>query len=160
MTVRSRLLATWLALMALALATSAIADPNETRAPRFVPVEVYLESPEPVAAWQFELEDRAGAMKLVGIERGGHDAFPRTPYYDRDALAGGTAPRIVVADYSLVIGSALPRGRVRLATLHLMLEGDPDFELRLVTATTPGGVPIAASIALGDSPADSPERAP
>ncbi|MYE13703.1 MAG: hypothetical protein F4X99_19015 [Gammaproteobacteria bacterium] len=96
----------------------------------------------------------------MGIERGGHDAFPRAPYYDRDALADGTAPRIVVADYSLVLESALPRGRFRLATLHLMLEGEPDYALRLVTATAPDGAPIDASIALGDSPRDSSETEP
>lgn len=150
----------WLALMAMAFAASVVGDPDDTPAPHFVPVEVYLESPEPVAAWQFEFADRAGAMKVVGIERGGHDAFPRAPYYDRDALANGTASRIVVADYSLVAESALPRGRVRLATLHLMLEGEPDFVLRLVTATAPDGAPVAASIALGDSPADSQETEP
>ena len=159
MRAQSRLLP-WLALIAIACGTAALADPNETPAPRFVPVEVYLESPEPVAAWQFEFADRAGAMRVVGIERGGHDAFPRAPYYDRDALDRGTARRIVVADYSLAIESALPRGRVRLATLHLMLEGEPDFALRLVTATTSGGAPIDASIALGDAPADPEERTP
>lgn len=156
---RSRVPPAWLALVA-AFTMSASADPDDTAAPRFVPVEVYLDSPEPVAAWQFEFADRAGAMKVVGIERGGHDAFPRAPYYDRDAVAGGTAPRIVVADYSLVLESALPRGRFRLATLHLMLQGEPDFALRLVTATTPDGAPIDASIALGDSPGDSPEKEP
>lgn len=156
---RRRGLPAWLALAA-AFTMFASADPDDTSAPRFVPVEVYLESPEPVAAWQFEFADRAGAMKVVGIERGGHDAFPRAPYYDRDALARGAAPRIVVADYSLVIESALPRGRFRLATVHLMLEGEPDFELQLVTATTPDGAPIAASIALGDFAADSSEREP
>ena len=155
---RSPFSSAWLALIVAALATAAAADPNA--APRFAPVEVYLESPEPVAAWQFEFADRAGAMKVVGIERGGHDAFPRAPYYDRDALDRGTARRIVVADYSLAIESALPRGRVRLATLHLLLEGDPDFALRLVTATTPDGLPIDAAIALGNAPADSPETQP
>ena len=159
MSPRSRVLPVWLALAA-AFTMAAFADPDDTPAPRFVPVEVYLESSERVAAWQFELADRAGAMKVVGIERGGHDAFPRAPYYDRDALADGTAPRIVVADYSLVLESALPRGRFRLATLHLMLEGEPDYALRLVTATAPDGAPIDASIALGDSPRDSSETEP
>ena len=159
MSSRSRVLPVWLALAA-AFTMFASADPDDKSAPRFVPVEVYLESPEPVAAWQFELADRAGAMKVVGIERGGHDAFPHAPYYDRDALASGTAPRIVVADYSLLLGGALPRGRFRLATLHLMLEGEPDFALRLVTATTPDGAPIDASIALGNAPGDSPEKEP
>ena len=148
----------WLALLAVASAIAGAAGSNEAVHPRFVPVEIYLESPEPVAAWQFELADRAGAMQVVGVEGGGHEAFPRAPYYDREALARGDASRIVVADYSLAGESALPRGRVHLATLHLMLEGDPDFALRLVTATTSGGKPIAASIALGDVPAEIQKR--
>lgn len=70
-------LSAWLALTAMAFAASAVGDRDDTPAPRFVPVEVYLESPEPVAAWQFEFADRAGAMKVVGIERGGHDEIGR-----------------------------------------------------------------------------------
>ena len=148
----------WLALLAVVSAIGGVAGPNEAVSPRFVPVEIYLESPEPIAAWQFELADRAGAMQVVGIEGGGHEAFPRAPYYDREALARDDVSRIVVADYSLADEGALPRGRVPLATLHLMLEGDPDFELRLVTATTSEGAPIAASIALGDVPAEIQKR--
>ena len=116
--------------------------------PRFVPVEIHLDSPQPVAAWQFELQDRNGVMKVVGIERGGMAAFPDAPYYDREAVAQGDADRIIVADYTLADASRLPRGRMRLATLHLMLEGDADFELHLVTATTPDGRVIDASITL------------
>ncbi|MYE13704.1 MAG: hypothetical protein F4X99_19020 [Gammaproteobacteria bacterium] len=66
MSPRSRFLPVWLALAA-PFTMAAFADPDDTPAPRFVPVEVYLESSEPVAAWQFELADRAGAMKVVGI---------------------------------------------------------------------------------------------
>ena len=116
--------------------------------PRFVPVEIHLDSPQPVAAWQFELRDRNGAMKVVGIERGGIPAFPDAPYYDREVVAAGDAGRIIVADYTLADESRLPRGRMRLAILHLMLEGDADFELRLVTATRSDGQAIDASIAL------------
>ena len=122
------------------------ADSGDT--PRFVPVEIHLDSPQPVAAWQFELGDRNGAMKVVGIERGDIPAFPDAPYYDREAVADGGAGRIIVADYTLADETRLPRGRMRLATLHLMLEGDADFELRLVTATTSDGQAIDASIAL------------
>ena len=150
----------WLALLAVVFAIGGAAGPNEAVSPRFVPVEIYLESPEPVAAWQFELADRARAMQVVGIEGGGHDAFPRAPYYDREAIDRGDASHIVVADYSLAGESALPRGRVRLATLHLMLGGDPDFALRLVTATTSEGSPIAASIAVGDPRTDRQKRTP
>ena len=144
----------WLALLAVAMAAAGAADPSAGAGPRFVPVEVFLDSPQPVAAWQFELADRAGTMRVAGIEGGGHPAFPRAPYYDRRAVAGGEADRIVVADYSLAPEDALPRGRVRLATLHLMLEAEPDFAPRLVTATTSEGKPIEASITVGNpSPA-------
>ena len=122
---------------------------------RFVPLTIHLDSPAAVAAWQFELKDRNGAMKVVGVENGGHPAYPRAPYYDREAVARGDAERIVLADYSLAEEGRLPIGRVRLATLHLMLEGEPDFELRLVVATTPAGRAIDASISftnLNDNP--------
>ena len=117
---------------------------GETRE-RFVPVDVFLDSPEPVAAWQFELKDRNGSMKVVGVENGGSDGFQRAPYYDRGAVARGDAERIVVADYSLAEGSALPSGRVRVATVHLLLDGDADFELNLVTANSADGRPIEAA---------------
>ena len=113
---------------------------------RFVPVEIILDSPEPVAAWQFELADRNESMKVVGVENGDSDVFARAPYYDRGAIVRGDAERIVVADYSLAEESRLPRGRIRVATVHLMIEGEADFELTLVTATTSDGRPIDASI--------------
>ena len=125
---------------------------------RFVPLAIHLDSPAAVAAWQFELKDRNGAMKVVGVENGGHPAFPRAPYYDREAVAGGGASRIVVADYSLADESLLPVGRVHLATLHLMLEGEPDFELHLITATTPEGSAIDASISFADLNDNPQER--
>ena len=137
-----------LVLLAACCLVPAAAGADSGGNPRFVPVEIHLDSPQPVAAWQFELGDRNGATKVVGIERGGIPAFPNAPYYDRAAVAEGDADRIIVADYTLAGESRLPRGRMRLATLHLMLEGDADFELRLITATTSDGQAIDASIAL------------
>ena len=123
---------------------------EETTDPRFLPLDVHLDSPSAIAAWQFELRDRNGVMKVVGVENGGHPAYPRAPYYDREAVARGGASRIMVADYSLAEENLLPVGRMRLAKLHLMLEGEPDFELRLITATTPDGRAIDASISFTD----------
>lgn len=121
---------------------------------RFVPVEVFLDSPEPVAAWQFELKDRNASMTVVGVENGGSDAFQRAPYYDREAVTRGEADRIVVADYSLAEESELPTGRVRVATVHLMLEGEADFELDLVTANSADGRRIeAATVSLHETQA-------
>jgi len=123
--------------------------------PHFTALAIHLDSPVAVAAWQFELRDRNGAMKVVGVENGSHPAFPRAPYYDREAVARGGAERIVVADYSLAEESTLPVSRVHLATLHLMLEGEPDFDLRLITATTPEGSAIDALISFA-GPDDNP----
>ncbi len=117
---------------------------------RFAAVDVYLDSAEPVAAWQFELNDRAGGMKVVGVEQGDSPAYGRAPYYDREAVRLGEADRIIVADYSLADVAELPSGRVRVATVHLMLsgDGDADFNLLLVTATTYDGVVTDARISL------------
>jgi hypothetical protein len=117
---------------------------------RFAAVDIYLDSTEPVAAWQFELNDRNGVMKIAGVENGESAAFERVPYYDREAVQLGTADRIVVADFSLADASLLPSGRIRIATLHLVLSGadDPAFDLDLVTAVTHNGQLIDASISL------------
>lgn len=117
---------------------------------RFAAVDVYLDSPAPVAAWQFELQDNNGLMTVVGVENGASSAYPRAPYYDRDAVQAGTADRIIVADFSLAERAALPSGRIRIATIHVMLTGSgaPDFVLRLVTANNFDGQVIDASIGL------------
>ena len=98
------------AILVLALAALAAgAGP----APRFVPVDIVLDSPEPVAAWQFELSDRNGAIKVVGIENGDSAVFERAP-----RTTTGRQPRrvpmerIVVADYTLAdVADLLPRGQ-------------------------------------------------
>ena len=146
----------WRVLPLLVAAWFAIAALGEAKA-RFMPVEVFLDSPEPVAAWQFELKDRNASMKVVGVENGGSDVFRRAPYYDREAVTQGEAHRIVVADYSLAEESKLPSGRVRVATVHLMLDGDADFELNLVTANTADGRPIeAATVSLQETQTREP----
>ena len=127
--------------------------------PRFLPLDIHLDSPTTVAAWQFELKDANGAMNVVGVENGGHPAYPRAPYYDREEVERAGAPRIVVADYSLAEASRLPSGRVRLATLHLMLDGEPDFHLSLIAAAGPDGGAINASISL-DARTDTLQEKP
>ena len=117
---------------------------------RFAAVDIYIDSAEPVAAWQFELSDRRGGMQVVGVEQGESQAFERVPYYDREAVRSGQADRIIVADYSLADVDELPSGRSRIATVHLMLSGDndADFNLQLVTATTYDGEVMDARISL------------
>ena len=137
----------------LLLMTAALSPPAWAYADtpvRFTTVDVYLDSPDRFAAWQFELTDRNASMTVVGVENGDSPAFSDAPYYDRDAVARGVADRIIVADFSLADAARLPSGRTRIATLHLMLPetGEPDFELRLVTATTREGDAVDATISL------------
>ena len=132
---------------ALALALACLASGQEfADSPRFMPVDVVLDSAEPVAAWQFELTGRQGAIKVVGVESGDSAAFEDPPYYDREATQAGEVERLVVADYSLADADMLPVGRTRIATVHVMVVGEPDLELTLVTAKTADGRSVDASI--------------
>jgi hypothetical protein len=136
-----------LVLVGVWVAGAASADEHDVR---FAAVDIYLDSAEPVAAWQFELSNRTDGMKIVGVEQGDSPAYARAPYYDREAVRLGEADRIIVADYSLADVVELPSGRVRVATVHLMLnsDDDADFDLFLVTATTYDGVVTDARISL------------
>ena len=136
-----------LVLLSFSISGQSLADEHDIR---FAAVDVYLDSAEPVAAWQFELSDRTDGMKIVGVEQGDSPAYARAPYYDREAVRLGEADRIIVADYSLADAIELPSGRVRIATVHLLLNGDDDadFNLLLVTATTYDGVVTDARISL------------
>ncbi len=123
---------------------------NNSDTVRFVAIDIYLDSAEPVAAWQFEMDERNGLMTVVGVENGSSQAFSEAPYFDRNAVQLGKADRIIVADYSLEPENALPAGHIRLATIHVRLSGDisPDFRLTLIAAASIDGRPINASISM------------
>ena len=122
---------------------------------RFAAVDVYLETAEPVAAWQFELSGRRGLMKVVGVENGESAAYRETPYYDREAVQLGAADRIIVADYSLAEAELLPkksRSPSRFSPAWLIFSISP---MRTVTkndslsaiTTSPAEAPRARAIA-------------
>ncbi len=117
---------------------------------RFETIDIYLDSAEPVAAWQFEFDEQNGLMAVVGVENGSSNAFSEAPYFDREAVQLGRADRIIVADYSLEPKESLPVGRIRLATIHVRLSGDdlPEFQLSLVAAASADGKPVRASISM------------
>ena len=111
---------------------------------RFAPLHIYLDSGNNnLAAYQFELKAAAGQIKIVGVEGGRHEAFKEAPYYDRAALA---KDRIIIAAFST--GSDLPKGRTRIATIHLQIIGDagPQYELKLIVAADADGKEIPAEI--------------
>jgi hypothetical protein len=113
---------------------------------RFVPVHVDLDAGEKsLAAYQFELKAKSGQIKIVGVEGGAHPAFQEAPYYDPAALMND---RIIIAAFNT--GRDLPRGRTRIATIHLQILGDaePQYELKLVTAADAEGQNLTARVTL------------
>jgi len=127
------------------------ADPQVGRAVRpleqkvrFAPLHIYLDSgTKPLAAYQFELKSASGQIKIVGVEGGQHPAFKEAPYYDPAALAND---RIIIAAFNT--GSDLPKGRTRIATIHLQIIGDiePEYEFELSVAADADGHEIPAEI--------------
>lgn len=130
-------------------ACAGLSHADETRV-RFAALDIFLESAEPVAAWQFELSEAGGRMRVVGVENGDSPAFAKAPYFDRKAVGADRADRIIVADFTLRPEAELPVGKVRIATVHVRLTGDsgPEYVLRLVAAGNPRGEPVPASIHL------------
>jgi hypothetical protein len=121
----------------------AVADPAAPSArPRFLTAEVVLDSgAQPLAAYQVEVTVTNTAARIVGIEGGSHPAFRTPPYYDPKALQG---ERIILAAFSTAAEGSLPKGRTRVATLHLRVAGDvgPQFRLQLAVAAGPDGKPL------------------
>ena len=118
---------------------------------RFEALDIYLDSEAPVAAWQFELAERSGRMKVVGVENGESATWSDAPYFDREAVSLGEADRIIVADYSLAAAGQLPVAKTRIATIHIQISGDAEaeFDLRLVTAVSADGNRVDADISIG-----------
>ncbi len=111
---------------------------------RFAPLHIFLDSgSRPLAAFQFELKAAAGQIKIVGVEGGQHAAFKEAPYYDPAALAND---RIIIAAFNT--GRELPKGRTRIATIHLQIigEAEPDYELKLTVAADANAKEIPAKI--------------
>lgn len=106
--------------------------------PRFTWVDVYIDSADRgLAAYQFEVTT---AAKIVGVEGGEVPQFKDAPYYDPAALHGG---RIIIA--ALTVDEA-PKGRIRVARLHMYETGKPDYASKLMVAAAPGGDKIEARV--------------
>ena len=137
-------------LFAAAPLVDAQPEPAAVAAVRFAAIDIYVDSAEPLAAWQFELSEASGAMAVVGVENGDSDAFPDAPYFDRSVIEADRAERIIVADYSLADVARLPTGTTRVATVHVRLAGAriPEFDLELIAAGNAAGAPITAEAIL------------
>lgn len=117
---------------------------------RFAAVDVFVDSGEqPLAAYQFELFDRSGVVKIVGIEGGEYPAYQEPPYYDPAAMRRS---RVILAAFNT--GKDLPKGKTRIARIHVQITGEkhPDYAIELDVAATSDGkeIPAVVTISKGE----------
>ena len=103
---------------------------------RFEAVDIYVDScTKPLAAYQLEFWVGNGGAKIVGIEGGTHPAFSEPPFHDPKAMQ---KERVIIAAFNTDSANKLPRGKTRVATIHLQLSGGktPEYKIKLQTAAT------------------------
>jgi hypothetical protein len=142
------LIATIVAIAVVPLFAGETNESAQPKSPRvhFKPIAVYIDSGgESLAAYQFELITKAGQVKIVGVEGGEHKAFANPPYYDPAALQHD---RIIIAAFNT--SKDLPKGRTRVATLHMQITGDtePQYEIKLTVVANADGKKINADISV------------
>jgi hypothetical protein len=111
---------------------------------RFRTIDIFVDSRStPLAAYQVEFAATNGEVKIVGIEGGEPEAFRQPPVYDPKAMQ---QDRVVIASFSTADAATLPKGKIRVATIHLQVSGDqvPQFEIKLQTAGDSRGRKISA----------------
>lgn len=113
---------------------------------QFRAVDIYVDSKEtPLAAYQleFSVTNAASAAKIVGIEGGESPAFSEPPFYDPKAMQH---ERVIIAAFSTNAINDLPKGKARVATIHLLTARavEPEFALKLETAADTNGNRILA----------------
>lgn len=133
----------WLALICFPMFLIGAEKPEQTR---FEAVYVYVDSgADELAAYQLLVRATKGDVKIVGIEGGEHEAFRLPPFYDAKAIQ---QERVILAAFSLKPGDDLPKGKVRVATIHIQVTGDtePKFETKLQAAVNHAGKKISPSV--------------
>jgi hypothetical protein len=101
---------------------------------RFTAVDILIDSgTHPLAAWQLHFSVKSGDARIVGIEGGEHPAFKQPPYYDPKAIQ---RERVILAAFNAAAADKLPKGKTRVATIHLQVNGTkaPQYLVRLQTA--------------------------
>jgi hypothetical protein len=140
----------WMVLLAFVGMSASFVNGEQARpadaakpAPRFGFVDVSLDAKtSALAAYQFEFAAEGGHATVVGIEGGDPAAFKNPPYYDPAALG---QHRAILAAFST--GKDLPKGRMRIARIHLMIEGKPpEFAVKLVAAADADGRAIPGAV--------------
>ena len=134
----------FIVLLLAVLICSVLAQPSATNQPlRFRTVDIFIDSREtPLAAYQLEFSIKSGNAKVVGIEGGEHPAFKEAPFYDPKAIQ---QERVIIAAFNTAAAGNLPKGRTRVATIHLQVGGEQtaEYSVQLETAATAGGNKIS-----------------
>jgi hypothetical protein len=132
----------------LATCLGAAEGPAPSSSVRFVPVDIYLNSKlVPLAAYQIRFRATLGDVKIVGIEGGEHAAFTKAPYYDPKAIQ---QERVNLAAFSTAAAENLPKGKTRVATVHVRVSGEvvPQFSAAVQTAATVGGAKASVEVSV------------
>lgn len=113
---------------------------------RFAALDIYVDSGRhPLAAWQLEFVGDSPGIEIVGIEGGEHAAFREPPYYDPRAMNHN---RVILASFDT--SSDLPRGRSRVARVHVQVTGPGlcEYRTRITASATTDGERIPATVSL------------
>ena len=141
----------WMLALALYLTFSYATAQEQALLPTnhyFRTFDVFVDSRDKaLAAYQMEISLSGADTKIVGIEGGEHEAFKEPPVYDPKAIQH---ERIIIAAFSTAPADKLPKGRTRIATLHVQTAGEERqrCEVHSTTAATANGkkIAIAASV--------------
>jgi hypothetical protein len=109
----------------------------------FRAVDIYVDSKgAPLAAYQLSFSMTNANAKIAGIEGGEHPAFREPPVYDPKAIQH---ERVIIAAFNTASAHELPKGKTRVATIHLQTTGDDALQciLKVQTAANPEGTKIA-----------------
>lgn len=114
------------------------------RAAGFAAYDVRIDSGEAaLGAYQVQVWSPEGGVKIVGIEGGDAAPYAVAPHYDPLAME---QDRVVIAAYSTLAGAELPKGKVRVARIHVRHEGEaPTLRITLAAAANENGTRIQAS---------------
>ena len=134
--------------IAALLAVTIVCAQDDVQSVRFDAIDVYVQTGDrPLAAYQLDLSAAKGDVTIVGIEGGQSEVFTAPPYYDPAAIQND---RVIIASFSTAAADALPRGKVRIATIHVQVVGNvqPEYDAKITVAATVDGAPIDAELIL------------
>ncbi len=134
--------------IAALVAVTVVCAQDNVQSIRFDAIDVYVQTGDkPLAAYQLDLSAEKGDVTIVGIEGGESEFFTAPPYYDPAAIQND---RVIIAYFSTAAADALPRGKVRIATIHVQIVGDiqPKYDAKITVAATVDGEPIDAELIL------------